>query len=99
MRTNNAERVSCSHNEVDCIRRLTKDTGKQVNHGFAKELLAGFVGGEVDKLAETKGLDEYDKIRAREHGKKQAERMYDDHYGDMDQYDPNQRDQPNFNYN
>lgn len=26
--------------------------GKQVNHAFAKELLAGFVGGEVDKLIE-----------------------------------------------
>ena len=26
-----------------------------MNHAFAKELLAGFVGGEVDKLAETKG--------------------------------------------
>ncbi|KIW79740.1 hypothetical protein Z517_06354 [Fonsecaea pedrosoi CBS 271.37] len=72
--------------------------GKTVNHGFAKELLAGFVGAEVDKLAETKGLDEYDKIRAREHAKKSAEHMYDKHYGDMDQYDPNQRDQPNFNY-
>ncbi|KIW92452.1 uncharacterized protein Z519_06299 [Cladophialophora bantiana CBS 173.52] len=72
--------------------------GKTVNHGFAKELLAGFVGAEVDKLAETKGLDEYDKIRAREHAKRSAENMYDQHYGDMDQYDPNQRDQPNFNY-
>ena len=29
--------------------------GKQVNHALAKELLAGFVGSEVDKLAETKG--------------------------------------------
>ena len=29
--------------------------GKPVSHAFAKELLAGFVGGEVDKLAETKG--------------------------------------------
>ena len=27
-----------------------------MNHAFAKELLAGFVGGEVDKLAETKGV-------------------------------------------
>lgn len=79
--------------------RLTIVAGKQVEHGFAKELLAGFIGGEVDKLAETKGLDEYDKVRAREHGKRQGERMYDDHYGDMDQYDPNQRDQPNFRYN
>ena len=31
-------------------------TGNVVNHAFAKELLAGFVGGEVDKLAETRGM-------------------------------------------
>lgn len=30
-------------------------TGKQVDHQFAKELLAGFAGGEIDKLAETHG--------------------------------------------
>ena len=31
-----------------------------MNHAFAKELLAGFVGGEVDKLAETKGAQVID---------------------------------------
>ena len=40
---------------------LTTIPGKPVSHSFAKELLAGFVGGEVDKLAETKGMDYYDK--------------------------------------
>ena len=30
--------------------------GKPVSHQFAKELLAGFAGGEVDKLAETHGV-------------------------------------------
>ena len=35
--------------------RANTATGKQVDHAFAKELLMGFVGGEVDKLAETKG--------------------------------------------
>lgn len=29
--------------------------GKPVSHAFAKELLAGFAGGEIDKLAETHG--------------------------------------------
>ena len=43
-------------------------------------------------------MDEYDKIEARRHGKQQAERMYDDHYGDMEHYNPKERDQPNFNY-
>ena len=32
-----------------------RHTGKQVDHQFAKELLAGFAGGEIDKLAETHG--------------------------------------------
>ena len=40
----------------------------------------GLVGAEVDRLAETKGMDEYDRIRAHEHAKKNAEHMYDEHY-------------------
>ncbi|EXJ93657.1 hypothetical protein A1O1_02049 [Capronia coronata CBS 617.96] len=72
--------------------------GKPVSHKFAKELLAGFVGGEVDKLAETKGMNEYDSFEAKRKAKQSAENMYDQHYQGMDQYDPNQRDQPNFNY-
>jgi hypothetical protein len=35
--------------------------GKPENHKFAKELLAGFVGAETDKLFETKGLDYLDR--------------------------------------
>lgn len=72
--------------------------GKPVSHQFAKELLAGFVGGEVDKLAETKGMNEYDAYEAKKKARNHAENMYDQHYQGMDQYDPNQRDQPNFNY-
>ncbi|GLB05583.1 DUF3759 domain-containing protein [Aspergillus vadensis CBS 113365] len=54
--------------------------GKPVSHAFAKEALAAVVGAEVDKLAETKGLDEVDKIKAREHAKKNAHHMYEEHY-------------------
>lgn len=78
--------------------------GNTVNHAFAKELLAGFVGGEVDKLAETHGLNEYDKIQAQRHAKQGAENMYDQHYvrdQGADQYDPNQYGRPsqlNTNY-
>lgn len=66
--------------------------GKTVSHGTAKELLAGFAGAEVDKLAESKGMDEADKIKAHHHAKKNAENMYDEHYvgnHGADQYDPN----------
>ncbi|KAL6243438.1 hypothetical protein RBB50_009430 [Rhinocladiella similis] len=72
--------------------------GKPVSHAFAKELLAGFVGGEVDKLAETKGMNEYDAYEAKKRARDHAERMYDQHYDGTDQYNPDQRDAPNFNY-
>jgi len=68
--------------------------GKPVSHQFAKELLAGFAGAEVDKLAETRGEDFFDKEKAKHQAKQNAENMYDDHYGNADQYDPNQYDRP-----
>ena len=54
--------------------------------------MAGFAGAEVDKLAETKGLDEADKIKAHHHAKKNADEMYQEHYErghGADEYDPN----------
>ncbi|KAJ5104603.1 hypothetical protein NUU61_001950 [Penicillium alfredii] len=65
--------------------------GKTVSHSFAKEAIAGLVGAEVDKLAETKGLDEADRLRAHEHAKKNSHQMYDEHYVQghgADQYEP-----------
>lgn len=73
-------------------------SGKPVSHQFAKELLAGFVGGEVDKLAETKGMNEYDAFEAKRKAKQSAERMYDEHYQGTDEYNPRERERPNFNY-
>lgn len=61
-------------------------------------MLAGFAGGEADKLAETHGMNEYDRIRAREGAQNNARDMYDDHYinnQNADQYNPNQYGQPN----
>ncbi|KAI2643170.1 hypothetical protein GGS21DRAFT_495064 [Xylaria nigripes] len=66
--------------------------GKTVKHALAKELLAGFAGAEVDKLFETKGLDGIDRERAKHHAKKQAEHLYDQHYGDRDEYNPNEHE-------
>ncbi|GIZ47283.1 hypothetical protein CKM354_001037900 [Cercospora kikuchii] len=68
--------------------------GKPVSHQFAKELLAGFAGGEVDRLAETKGADYIDREKAKRQARENAEQMYDQHYGDNDQYDPNQQEPP-----
>lgn len=75
--------------------RLTPPpTGKPVNHQFAKELLAGFAGGEVDRLAETKGADYIDREKAKRQARQQSEELYDQHYGQYDQYDPNQQGPP-----
>lgn len=76
--------------------RSPHQTGKPVSHAFAKELVVGFVGGEVDKLAETKGMDFYDGEKAQHRAKKGAERMYDEHYVDMNDYNPERRDWPKF---
>jgi hypothetical protein len=62
-----------------------------VSHQFAKELLVGFAGAEVDKLAESKGLDFIDREKAKHHAKQNAEHLYEDHYErgqGADQYDP-----------
>lgn len=68
-----------------------------MSHAFAKELLVGFCAAEVDRLAQTKGADWFDLEKARHEAKKNAERMYDEHYIDgqgADQYDPNQYGPP-----
>ncbi|KAL7625166.1 hypothetical protein AAE478_004381 [Parahypoxylon ruwenzoriense] len=62
--------------------------GQPVKHAFAKELLAGIAGAEVDKLFETKGLDFLDREKAKRHAKEQAEKMYDHQYSSSQQYDP-----------
>ncbi|PWN86581.1 hypothetical protein FA10DRAFT_270132 [Acaromyces ingoldii] len=54
--------------------------GKPANHSMAKEIFAGLVGAEVDKLAETKGLDYIDREKAKRHaideGSQQLEGRY-----------------------
>jgi hypothetical protein len=59
-----------------------------VSHGFAKELLAGFAAAEIDKLAETKGEDAFDRYEAKRKAKQNVEHLYDSQYGSQDQYDP-----------
>lgn len=62
--------------------------GEPVNHAFAKEMLAGIAGAEVDKLFETKGLDAIDREKAKHHAKQNAEHLYEQQYGQYDQYNP-----------
>ncbi len=75
----------------------TPTSGKPVSHAFAKELLAGFAGAEVDRLAETKGEDWFDREKAKRHAEEHAKAMYDEQYVEnhgAEQYDPNQYGRP-----
>ncbi|KAH8551868.1 hypothetical protein BGW37DRAFT_492687 [Umbelopsis sp. PMI_123] len=54
--------------------------GKQTNHAFAKELLAGIAAAEADKLFETKGLDFIDREKAKHQAKENALEMYKERY-------------------
>ncbi|KAL9094361.1 MAG: hypothetical protein Q9165_003211 [Trypethelium subeluteriae] len=68
--------------------------GEVVNHQFAKEALVGLAGLEVDRLAETKGADAWDREKAKHEARKNVQNMYDEHYGDGNDYDPNQNQAP-----
>ena len=37
----------------------------------------------------TPGMNEYDKLRAHHQAKERSKELYDQHYGNNDQYDPN----------
>jgi cysteine synthase len=62
--------------------------GVPVNHKMAKEALMGLVGAEMDKWAETKGMDKVDKERAKHQAEEQADHFYNNQYGDQDQFNP-----------
>ena len=68
--------------------------GEEVDHGLAKEMLAGFAGAGVDYLAETKGEDFVDKEKAKHEAKKRSEQLYDQQYGDQPNYNPNNTNPP-----
>lgn len=48
----------------------------------------GVAGAEVDKVMETKGMDYLDKERVKRDAQRQAEQMYNEQYGDMDEFNP-----------
>ncbi|EEP79518.1 conserved hypothetical protein [Uncinocarpus reesii 1704] len=71
--------------------------GKQMSHQFAKELLAGFVGAEMDKMAQKRKMDPQQHEDARRYAQYNAEQLYDQHYVQgqgAGQYDPYQYTAP-----
>lgn len=47
--------------------------GRPGSHEEAKEILAGFTGAFVDRIVETRGMDEYDIFKAKKSAQAQAE--------------------------
>ncbi|KAK7747182.1 hypothetical protein SLS62_009124 [Diatrype stigma] len=79
---------AASFEAVKLFEDRQRKEGKTVSHAFAKELIAGIAGAEVDKLVETKGFDAIDREKAKHHARKQAEQLYDQQHGDQDDFDP-----------
>ncbi|KZZ90068.1 hypothetical protein AAP_04018 [Ascosphaera apis ARSEF 7405] len=55
--------------------------GTPDNHATAKNVIAGIVGAEVDRLAEGKGRDAWDRHRIKKQAEDNAKSMYDEKYG------------------
>ncbi|KAI0321740.1 hypothetical protein OF83DRAFT_1168150 [Amylostereum chailletii] len=57
-------------------------SGQPVSHGTMKEILAAIAAAEVDKLAETKGLDWLDRHKAKKMAAHQAHALAAQRYGE-----------------
>jgi len=80
--TNNRHKPELSHEllagaaSFEAAREYEKHVernGAPPSHAMAKELLAGFTGAFIDREVETRGLDFYDKEKAKHQAKKRAE--------------------------
>ncbi|KAI0034835.1 hypothetical protein K488DRAFT_34503, partial [Vararia minispora EC-137] len=56
-------------------------TGQEVSHPIMKEILASIAAAEVDRLAETKGLDWLDRHKAKKMAEQQAHALAEQRYG------------------
>ena len=74
-----------------------------MEHGTAKALLASFAVAGVERLAETKGLDKIDEMKAKKHAEENAHKMYEEHYErghNAPRFDPNEHQpHPSFENN
>lgn len=61
--------------------------GKPESHAKAKEILAGFAGAFVDREVESKGLDFFDKEKAKHEAHKHVHDAYDEREQRQQRYD------------
>ncbi len=90
-RTTSARKVCQPYHITTLTHLLMTMQGKEVSHAFAKEALAAMAGVEVDRIAEMNGADYVDREKAKHEAKKRSEQLYDQHYGDEENYNPNKK--------
>jgi hypothetical protein len=58
-----------------------EEEGIVEDHQLSKELLAALAGGVIDNLVETKGMDWFDKHKAKKQAEEEAQRLYSQQTG------------------
>ncbi|KAJ7219010.1 hypothetical protein B0H12DRAFT_325588 [Mycena haematopus] len=60
--------AAASYEAAKAYEKHCEENGKPASHAQAKEILAGLAGAFVDRMVETKGLDSFDKQKAKHEG-------------------------------
>ena len=95
-KTTNARKASCVLLSLSLLASNNAQASLSLTSSPRNFSLASLVV-RIDRHAETKGMNEYDKIEAHRHARRAAKNMYDQHYVQnqgADQYDPNQYERP-----
>ncbi|KAI5309777.1 hypothetical protein KEM55_002435 [Ascosphaera atra] len=71
---------AASFEAMKAYEKHKEENGAPSNHSTAKEIIAGLVGAEIDKLAETKGRDAWDKHKLKKQAEENAHSLYDQKY-------------------
>ncbi|KAI6165804.1 hypothetical protein EDD17DRAFT_186818 [Pisolithus thermaeus] len=71
--------AAASYEAAKAYEHHVAKNGKPVNHQKAVELVAALTGAFVDRIAETKGMDELDKQRAKHDAHKRAQEALQEH--------------------
>ncbi|KAI8370090.1 hypothetical protein EDC96DRAFT_503021 [Choanephora cucurbitarum] len=58
-----------------------EESGEEVDHSTAKEILAAAAAGAVDNFIETKGMDWFDRHRAKKEAEEEAQKLYSQQTG------------------
>ncbi|KAG2147552.1 hypothetical protein DEU56DRAFT_784561 [Suillus clintonianus] len=70
---------AAAYEAAKAYEKHVQKNGKPANHAKAVELLAALTGGFIDRIAETKGMDEVDKEKAKHAAHERAKSTLEKH--------------------